>query len=602
METIQPAARPAAHALRRRYSLWRLARANLYDLWLLIRESWGALTGFMALMLAGSLYLVVTTDLSFVEALYATLKLLTFEGGDQLPPDALGRVLFFLIPLLGLALILQSVLNFGRLLLDKGSRREAWQIALASTCRDHVIVCGLGRVGLRVVTQLLEAGYEPVVVERDWESRFVEQALRLKLPVVLGDAREPAVLRQAGLSRARAVVVSINDDLLNIEIALTVRAERPGIRVVLRVFNEELDQNLERSFGSNSAFSTSALGAPTFAAATISREIDYVLPVAGKLLGVTRHVIRPGSRLCGITRDVERQHGIRVLVHQAAGGTRPQRAPARRLGPADRVVLIGALDALDALHLHDLPAAHKRPAAKGDTVIVCGLGRVGYRVVQQLHQLDPRPRIVVIRQENTAPEFLRTISRLEGVTTIVGDARDAEVLRAAGIDAAHSVAALTSNDLANLQIGLAVRRQRPDVRLVLRVFSDTLAEKLADMFGIHTAYSTSALASATLAAAAVLGDVGHAFFAGGRLFSTDRLVVRPGDWLDGRSVATIREQHDALVIGLRRGGETLVLPSIETVVAPGDELTLLASLDALASVRAALPRPAAAGTPDAATV
>src|SRR6476619_4686938 len=124
---------------RRRYPLWRLIRANFYDFGLLLCE---------------------------------TLKLLTFQSSLDLPSSLLGKLLFFLIPLLGLALIFQSVLNFGRLLLDKGSRREAWQVALASTYRDHIIVCGLGRVSLRVVLQLLESGYEPVVIERDWDSEF----------------------------------------------------------------------------------------------------------------------------------------------------------------------------------------------------------------------------------------------------------------------------------------------------------------------------------------------------------------------------------------------------------------------------------------------
>jgi hypothetical protein len=118
----------------------------------------------------GTLYLhyLSAFRLAFVAALYETLKLLTFQSGLSLPDDWLGAALFFLLPLLGLALIVQSVLNFGRLLLDKGGRREAWQVALASTYRNHIIICGLGRVGLRVLTQLLEAGYEVVVVEREW--------------------------------------------------------------------------------------------------------------------------------------------------------------------------------------------------------------------------------------------------------------------------------------------------------------------------------------------------------------------------------------------------------------------------------------------------
>src|SRR6185369_13915974 len=112
---------------------------------------------------------------------------------------------------------------------------------------------GLGRVSLRVVTQLLESGYEPVVIERDWNSEFIERALNLKVPVIKGDAREATTLKQAGLSRARAIVTAINDDLTNIEIALTARGVRPELRVILRVFAEELDRNLERGFGPNTA-------------------------------------------------------------------------------------------------------------------------------------------------------------------------------------------------------------------------------------------------------------------------------------------------------------------------------------------------------------
>src|SRR5690242_15562374 len=207
-----------AQPARRRHSLWRLLRANFYDFGLLLRESWVALAGFAVLALAGTLYLHFwhPRQLGLAAALYETLKLVSFQSSVELPDDPLGEALFFLIPLLGLALIFQSVLNFGRLLLDKSSRREAWQVALASTYRDHVIVCGLGRVGLRVVTQLLDSGYAPVVVEREWGSKFVEHTLNLKVPVVAGDARELATLRQAGLPRARAVVAAIEDDLTNI--------------------------------------------------------------------------------------------------------------------------------------------------------------------------------------------------------------------------------------------------------------------------------------------------------------------------------------------------------------------------------------------------
>ena len=589
--------RRAPATSRRRLGLWRLLRANFYDLRLLVRESWVVLAGFGLLALAGTLYLRFSSyRLGLVAAFYETLKLLTLQSSLDLPREPFGQALFFLIPLLGLALFFQSALNFGRLLLDKGSRREAWQVALASTYRDHVIVCGLGRVSLRVVLQLLEAGYEAVVIERDWSSEFVERALHLKVPVVLGDAREPATLRQAGLMRARALVAGVHDDLLNVEIALTARAERPDMRVVLRVFNEALDSNLERGFGPNSAFSASALAAPTFAAAAVSREIDHALPLADDLLGVTQIVIQPDSQLSGFVHAVEQAHHIRVLQHWDAGGRHLRPGLMAQLTGGDTVTLLGPLEALEALRVKNVrdsrlgflkPLPLQHPTDQYDTVIVCGLGKVGYRVVRQLHQRRPCPRIVVIRLGDGHTEFPQRISELDGVTTIIGDAREASVLCAAGLDRAYSVAALTSDDLLNLQIGLAARQQRPDVHVVLRVFSDALASKLTDMFGIHTIYSTSALAGPTLAAAAVLGGISHAFVAGGQLFSTDQVVVRADGPLTGLSIEAIRMRYGALVIGLSRDGKMTALPVLDTVLTPGDEITLLATIETLARLRRA---------------
>jgi Trk K+ transport system NAD-binding subunit len=588
--------RPTRPLRRRRYSLRRLVRANFYDLLLLLRESWVVLAGFGLVTLAGTLYLNLNNDLSLPAAFYETLKMLTLQSGLPLPTDPLGMALFFLVPLLGLALIFQSVLNFGRLLLDKGSRREAWQVALASTYRDHVIVCGLGRVGLRVVTQLIEAGYEPVAVEQDWNSEFVERVVNLKVPVVLGDAREPKTLREAGLMRARAVVSGINDDLLNIELGLTARVERPGIRVILRVFSEELDRNLERTFGANSAFSASALAAPTFAAAAVSREIDYVLP-GDEPLGVTQIVVQPDSQMSGFAHQIEQNHGIRVLHHRDSAGQPLGRASMRQLNSGDQVTLIGSVAALESLRLKNVQGSKlgflrsqplQHPTEQFDTVIICGLGKVGYRVVRQLHQLHPQPRIVIVRLDEVRTEFSQQLASLDSVTTVIGDARDPDVLRRAGIERAYTVAALTSDDLLNLQTGLAARRLRPDVHVVLRVFSGALAEKLADMFGIRTIYSTSELAAPTLAAAAVLGEISHAFCVAGSLYSADRVIVRAGDPLAGQSIEAIHAQHQALVIGLRRSAESLALPAPDQLVDDGDEITLLAPIETLARIRSSL--------------
>jgi len=592
----ETASRAGGRLRRQRHSLWRLVRANLYDLLLLVRESSLVLIGFAVVVLIGTLYFRFLAHLPLGRALYEAVKLLLFASSQGLPSDLLGQTLFFLIPLLGLALLAQGVLNFGRLIFDKSTRREAWQVALASTYRRHVIVCGLGHVGLRVVTHLLEAGYEVVVIERDWNSKFVPRALTLKAPVVLGDAREAQSLHQAGLKRARAVVASVNNDLLNIEIALAARAQHPGIHTILRAFNEELDRNLRRSFGPNAAFSPSVLAAPTLAAAAVSHRIDYVLTLEGStdLLGVRRFTLQPAHQLSGPVWKLEEHEGVRVLAYQDAAGRSIMDLVGRELVIGTQLTLLGPLAALEAFRLKnnaipvdpDLVVAH-HPEWLLDRVIICGLGKVGYRVVQRLYGLDPRPQITIIHLAAAGHSFSQQISHLPGITTVIGDARDEALLHQAGIDRATTIAAITADDLVNLQIALAARRARPDVHLVLRVFSDTLAEKLADLFQISTTYSTSELAGSTLAASAILSGVGQAFFVGNRLFATDQRTAHADDRLSGASIQTIRAHEHALVIALRRDGLALTLPPLETIIVPGDRLTLLAPLDVLTRLRKA---------------
>jgi len=219
-----------------------------------------------------------------------------------------------------------------------------------------------------------------------------------------------------------------------------------------------------------------------------------------------------------------------------------------------------------------------------DRVIICGLGKVGYRVVSRLARLTPRPQIVVIHLDDEL-SFAKQISQLEGVTTIIGDARDPAILQRAGIQQATTVAAVTSQDLTNLQIGLAAQRMFPQVHLVLRVFSDALAGQLIDLVGISTTYSTSELAGPTLAAAAILPGIGQAFFAGDELYATDQVLAHAGDALSGQSIEAVRAAQQALVIGIRRKGVSLLLPPPNTILAPGDELTMLACLDDLAKLR-----------------
>jgi Trk K+ transport system NAD-binding subunit len=597
-----------------RISFRRWLQAFLYDVLTLLREARIPLLGFLIVMASGTLYLryAYAGGQEFTTlraALYETMTMLALEQDANFPADLLGQFLFFAIPILGLAFVFQGVLDFGRLLLDKSSRLEDWQVSLASTYQEHIIVCGLGRVSYRLMLQLLESGYEVVVIESDWGSEFMQDTLALNVPVIHGDARSARALRQAGIFRARGMVTAISNDLANIEVALSARRIRKDLHVVLRIFNEHLDYNLERSkFGRNTAFSSSALAAPTLAAAAICQGIKFALPLPEARLSISELTVIAGSHLDNLVHRIEQHFRVQVIGYtsdQPGSVTRWRHRihPSTRLYGGDRVLLLGTLQNLGEVwnYGHDSNRIMQtlgiglvqQPTPEYDTVIICGLGKVGYRVVKALCQMQPGLDIVVIcRIDTTRERFISELQKL-GVRFINGDARSEETLYEAGIQRAFSVAAVTSDALSNLRIGLTARQARSNIHLVLRVFSDVLADQLETILGFQTTFSTSVLAAPTLSAAAVVKDTSYAVDIGNRLFSAVRLTVQPGDDFAGQHPVKLREEMGLVVMSIRRKGRLILLPltasnpdpKLNTALQAGDEIVVLADIHAIARLR-----------------
>ena len=125
-----------------------------------------------------------------------------------------------------------------------------------------VILCGFGRIGRRVLDYLRTAGMPVVVVD----TRCSPDDPRLKgVRLVRGDCRLPEVLEQAGLARARGVLILTSDDLVNISAALTVRHINPQVRIVVRMFSPNLLGRFGKAVSNVYALSVSALTAPVLA-------------------------------------------------------------------------------------------------------------------------------------------------------------------------------------------------------------------------------------------------------------------------------------------------------------------------------------------------
>ena len=207
-----------------------------------------------------------------------------------------------------------------------------------------------------------------------------------------------------------------------------------------------------------------------------------------------------------------------------------------------------------------------------DHFVVCGMGQVGYRVVQLLLRLGEAVTVVTVQPR---PEWLEAI-RAAGATVHLGDARDRDRLLAAGLLEARALLALTSQDLVNIEVALDARQLRADLPVVIRVFDPTLAHQLEVSFDVRRAVGMSALSAPVLAGAALGEQLVGSFTLDGALFVVGHLALDAASPLAGRSVQQVRAAHGlaALVRGAADQPPEIV-PSPDVALAAGDRVTVV---------------------------
>ena len=167
--------------------------------------------------------------------------------------------------------------------------------------RDHIVVIGLGAVGSKVALDLQAAGYEVAVIDAGTGQRFVPQMRAAHIPVLIGDPTLPETQREAGVHRAAGVAVLSNDDLLNIETGLAVKAvvgER-RVPVALRVFGRNLARVIDRSLDIGATRSVAELSAPWFVGAACGLDVVGTFYVGDTPFIAARIAVVDGDGLAG---------------------------------------------------------------------------------------------------------------------------------------------------------------------------------------------------------------------------------------------------------------------------------------------------------------
>lgn len=338
-------------------SLRRVLRAQMRDFRALLGESRRALILLVVNVLGGAVFFyffhadpLTGERLSFARALYGAFSLLFFEDTLGFPQQWFLQVLYYVIPVMGLAAVVDGVVHFGAALTNKQERGQKWQLAMASTYQNHVIICGIGKVGYRVALELLRLEREVVAIDANPACRFIERAQALGIPVLVGDARQPETLMKAGVERADAVIPCTDDELANLDIALDARELNPNVKVVMRMFDADLAARIEKGFGIHTAYSVSALAAPTIAAAAMRVNVRSSFYVGDTLLNISEVTIRPGAEIAAWTvQQLEERLDLSVVSYFKEGSTRLHPAFNQPLEAGGRMLVLANLETLQRL-------------------------------------------------------------------------------------------------------------------------------------------------------------------------------------------------------------------------------------------------------------
>lgn len=263
--------------------------------------------------------------MTWVDALYFTTETVATVGyGDFsfVHQDTWLRLFSIMLMFAGVTTTALLVAFIADVLLSRRFTRSAGRRRVRHL-HNHVIVVGLGSFGIRVVDDLIAAGHDVAVIERDENNRFLSSAAELDVPVIFGDATLRQTLESARVDRARAVAVLTQDDMVNIETGIVLREmlgqrvmpelNRPDVPIVLRVYDRALGAAVAQRFGFDTVRSTVELAAPWFVGAAMGRQVLGTFSVGQSTFMVGGMHVETGSELDGL-RMFELSTQTRVIA------------------------------------------------------------------------------------------------------------------------------------------------------------------------------------------------------------------------------------------------------------------------------------------------
>lgn len=316
-----------------------------------------AIAGIALLTLGGTVGYMAIEHMSALDALYMTVITMSTVGYEEVKPlDAGGRIFTMGLIAIGVGTAFYLFAAVTQLVVEGQLREFVGRVAMKRKIEQlegHVVICGFGRMGRVVAEEVTRSGGEAVVIERD-PAREAELAAD-EHSYVIGSALEDRVLEEAGVRRARAIVVATASDADNVYITLSARAMNPKVLIHARGESEAGLQHL-RMAGADQAISAYQWGGLRLAASIMRPSVvDFLelsFPGRGAEIDLEEVRVAEGSALIGQPIAAVEQSSTRLRIVALKRGSAPSMLipdPTMRIEAGDFLVAIGDRDTLRRL-------------------------------------------------------------------------------------------------------------------------------------------------------------------------------------------------------------------------------------------------------------
>jgi voltage-gated potassium channel len=326
--------------------LQQRARARR-ELELFMRRLAFLLSALVVLFVAGSVGYARIEGTSVAYGFLWTLDTVTTVGAIPAPHDSDGRALQAALEVLGIGTLFYGFATVAEFFVSgqlSGVLEERRVQRMIDSNSDHFIVCGFGRVGRQVARDLHAGGAAVVVIDHNPENRDV--AREAGVPYIESEPADDEVLKRAGIDRAHGIIACVDSDAENIFITLTARELRSDIQIIARASAEDSEKKLIRA-GADRVISPYKTSGSEMARVALHPQVGGAVEVADYRMEEIE--VSPQCEGVGKTIDAVRGRSVIVALRRADGRLEPQPSPDTVLAGGDKLVALGAPEALERL-------------------------------------------------------------------------------------------------------------------------------------------------------------------------------------------------------------------------------------------------------------